>query len=203
MKVPLRLCTLVVNPRQAIFERQEVFWLETDVSTEQVFKASDEQATADQQQNRERDLSGDRSAANAIPPATIATAFSLPQAGLQFRSGKLQRGNEPKNQTHNQRSADSKEQNRRVNRRRLSVNKTLWYLKQRPQRPVRDEHAGETAQQGEQGAFHQQLPHQSRPARSESGTQSDLALPSQTSSEQKICEVCASDQQNDASGGKQ
>ena len=197
VKIPRRIGLGVLRARQTIFQGEQVLRLEPDVGLEQFAEAANQQAGRDQEQDRERDLRDDESAAHPIPArAAAAAASAFFQSGLQLRARQLQRRHETEQPAGDDREREREEKDAGVDRGVLRADKILRQLEQSPQAPVRQEHARAAAGQPEDRCFRQQLPDESPAARAQRGAHGHFPLPREAAGQQQVRQVRARDQQN-------
>ena len=116
MEIPLRLALLILVARQPVFQSQQILRLEAGIDAQQFVEAADEQSSADQQQQRQRDLRHDERAAHAIPLCAIAAAApALFQHRVQFGPRELNGRSQPKQPARHYRHRQREEQHARIN----------------------------------------------------------------------------------------
>jgi hypothetical protein len=184
---------------------QQVVGVEAGIEVDGVAQGAQEEARADEQHERERDLRDDErvAQAEAAQPGRRAAGVVLERRDEIGARG-VERGGEAEDEARRERDGEREEQHARVDReieqRRLFRGEEAG---QQVGRPQRDDEPDAAAREREHDRFRDQLPHEPPARRSEREPDRDLTPPGGGPRQQEVRHVRAGDEQHDADDREQ
>src|SRR5262249_42971001 len=181
------------------------------INSEQSREAVDEQSGADQQRQRQRNLSDYQPLSRALMASAGAAAATLFQRLVDIRLCRLPAWRQTEDQSRQDRNGQREEQRDAVNANltaqfgeRLKSEIELGQQpRQRLNAPDRQQHPQRAAEQAEQQALRQQLPDHHPPRRAERQPDGHLPAPRRRAREQQVGHVRARDQQHESDSAHQ
>ena len=179
--------------------------IESGVDALQRERAANQQAGADEQQQRQRDLGDDQARAQPIAEAAARrSAAALAQAHLHVGAREPQRGREAADDARDEPDRDRKAECHRIDPRLIEAGHVPRARRDDARdEPVREQQAGAGGGERQQHAFGQQLPHDTHAPDAERRADRDLAPARRAAREQQVRHVAARDEQHDEDGAEQ
>jgi hypothetical protein len=167
--------------------------------------AANQQAGAEEQQQRERDFGDDQPGAQAIAEAAAGRAApAVAQAGLDVGARQPQRRGQAARDAAHERQRGGETERHRIDVRLLEARHVLRAPGDDGRdEPAREQQTHEGRRQRQDDAFGQQLPHDAPPAGAERRAQGDLAPARGAAGQQQVRDVAARDEQHHPDRGEQ